>query len=173
MAGAFGPTDTFRLSTNVRLAKFSCLIKDATDSTQTKWYASVPPSSDAYNYPVAGVTLEQYLEPNQFYPEDTDPTTITGTTPSGGYVLGGVSVSLDRGVTLAVSSYVGMRVYAAGAVTAGETVYIADQYGRVSNLAGVGSPSGAIFPVGVSKSKTTAANQILFVDLSFAPVSAI
>lgn len=171
MPGLNGHTATFRLSTNVRLAKFSALINDATDSTQTRFFASQPPSSTPWANPVAGVTLEHYLEPNQFYAEDTDPTTITGTTPSSQYTLGGTGVGLDRGVTLVQSGATRQRVYAAGAVNAGQFVYIADQYGRVNTATNLSIGSTTCYPVGKAVSKTTAANQVLFVDLNFSVFS--
>jgi hypothetical protein len=172
MPGISGFVETFRLSTNVRVAKFSALIIDATDSTQTKFFCSVPPSTTPYNYPCAGITLEHYVEPNVFYPEDTDPTTITGVAPTAPYVLGGTGVALDRGIPLVGNGAQMQRVYAAGAINAGDIVVIADQYGRVNNLSNLSLSSGQAFPVGIAVSKTTAANQVLFVNTMFMQVTA-
>ena len=173
MPGANSANLTYRLSSNVRVAKYTGLVKDATDSTATRFFASVPTAPSGGNGPwqkaPAGVTLEQYVEPNQFYPEDTDPTTITGTTPSGGYTLGGTGVGLDRGITLAERG-ARIRCYAAGAINAGDKVCIADQYGRVNNYANLALAGGTrLFTLGTAVSKSTAANDVIFVDLNPGP----
>src|SRR5579883_2947266 len=119
MAGVNGLTVGFRSGANQRIAKFSVLVKDTTETSQNQQYATLPGAANAPG--VLGVLTEHFVEPNYFVPQSTDPTTVTGTTPTL-YNLKG------RGLTLQVNGIA--KVYAAGAVNQGDVLVIADQYGR-------------------------------------------
>ena len=171
MAGLDGRTRTYRLSTSVRVAKFSALIVDATDTTEITGaiFAKVPTGSNVG--PVAGVTLAHWVEPNQFYAEDTDPSTITGTTPASPYAtfLGGTSNQIGPTV-----QYDGQaRCYAAsGSIVAGKIVVIADAYGRVDSAAHLAISNGTlIFPVGTAVTASAEINDVVLVQLHFMPIS--
>ena len=170
MAGLDGHTRTYRLSTSVRVAKFTALIGDPTQTGTTTGaiYAAVPTAAN--QGPVKGVTLEHWLEPNTFYMEDTDPSTITGTTPSSPYqnFLGGTT-GQDNGPTV---QYTGQaRAYAAGVVKDGDIVVIADAYGRVNNATNLSIAAGTtLYPVVIARTSSAQINDVIFVDLNFAPV---
>jgi len=174
MAGIDGWTRTYRLSASKRIAKFSALISDSSDSGNITGalYCSLPSGQNVG--PVAGVTVEHYVEPNQFYPQDTDPSTITGTTPASPYasLLGGTNPAVaDIGPTL---QYAGQaRCYAAsGNITAGALVCIADAYGRVDTPTSLGISAGnKVYPVGIARSKSTKVNDVVLVELNFDPVT--
>ncbi|MGC2234250.1 MAG: hypothetical protein WBA09_22305 [Candidatus Acidiferrum sp.] len=172
MAGLDGLTRTYRLSSSVRVAKFTALIADATDTTSTTGavFAKIPTGSNSGR--VVGVTLNHWVEPNQFYQEDTDPSTITGTTPASPYatLLGGTSN--DIGPTVQHTGQV--RCYAAsGAViTAGQIVVIADVYGRVDSASHLAISGGTkIYPVGLAVTAASATNVVVLVELMFLPIA--
>jgi hypothetical protein len=172
MAGLDGLTRTYRLSTSVRVAKFSALISDSTDTTTTVGaiFAKVPTGSNSG--PCVGVTLNHWVEPNQFYQEDTDPSTITGTTPASPYasMLGGTSN--DIGPTV---QYTGQaRCYAASGatITAGQIVVIADVYGRIDSASHLAIAGGTkIYPVGIARTAASATNVVVLVELVFLPIA--
>lgn len=168
MPGLNGLTQTYRLSTNIRLAKYAVLLKDPTDTTQTKWFAKIPPSSTPWlTAAVAGVVIGNYYEPNYFSAEDTDPSTITGTTPTSPYVLGGTGVQDNGpGVTVQYTGTARVQVNGSGTVLDGDLLVVADQYGRVNNPVNLGITSGTlVYQVGYAKGKATAINQVIWVDL--------
>ncbi|MGH9446567.1 MAG: hypothetical protein ACRD3O_12680 [Terriglobia bacterium] len=157
MAGINGLTITFRAQANVRIYKFTTLVKDAADTTQNQQYAGLPAAANAPG--VMGVTIEQFVEPNYFVPQSTNPTTVTGTTPVL-YSLAG------RGIQLQVNGIA--RCIAAGAVNQGDLLLIADTYGRVNNTANLSIAAGTkIFPVGIAQNTTSAVNDIVEVLLDF------
>lgn len=172
MAGLDGLTRTYRLTTSVQVAKFTALIGSSADTTSTTGaiYAALPTGSN--QGPVKGVTFEHWLAPNTFYQEDTDPSTITGVTPPSPYAtfLGGTST--DNGPTLQINGQA--RCYAqGGTINDGDVVVIADAYGRVNSPANLSIAGGTkIYPVGIARTKATAINDVIFVDLSFIPVTA-
>jgi hypothetical protein len=98
--------------------------------------------------------------PDYFVRAGTDPTTVTGTAPRQ-FNLRGFGIALKiMGVA---------KVYAAGAVNQGDTLVIADQYGRVNNTANLGIvPGTKIYPVGIAQTSTQQANQLVKVLLGFA-----
>lgn len=169
MSGIDGRTRTYRLSSSVRVAKFTALIADATDTTNITGALFMKVPSGSNQGPVQGVTIEHWVEPNYFVQEDTDPSTITGTTPAAPYatMLGGTGI--QNGPTV---QYTGQaRCYAASAnITAGSIVVIADTYGRVDTPASLGIAGGTrIYPVGIARSKSANVNDVVLVELNFAP----
>ena len=170
MAGLDGRTRTYRLTTSVQVAKFTALIGSSADTTSTTGaiYAALPTGQN--QGPVKGVTFEHWLAPNTFYQEDTDPSTITGVTPPSPYqtFLGGTST--DNGPTVQYTGQARCYAGAGGTIHDGDVVVIADQYGRVQNAANLSIAGGTkIYPVGIARSEATATNDVLFVELNFAP----
>jgi hypothetical protein len=162
MSGINGLTMSFRAQANVRIAKFSVLVKDAADTTQNQQYAGLP---SVVNSPgVLGVTFDHFVEPNYFVPQGTNPTTVTGTTPLL-YNLTGRAVAVQvNGIA---------RCYAGGAVNQGDQLVVADVYGRVNNLANLNIAAGTkIYPVGVAQNSSQNANDVVEVLLNFAPAHA-
>lgn len=174
MAGLDGLTRTYQLTTSVRVAKFTALIGSSSDTTTTVGaiYVAVPTGSN--QGPVKGVTTEMYVEPNQFYMEDTDPSTITGTTPAAPYtnMLGGTSGQVVNGPTVQYTGQARCYAGAGGTIHDGDIVVIADAYGRVQNPTNLSIDSGTtLYPVGIARSEATAENNVLLVDLNFIPVA--
>ncbi len=154
MAGINGLTLGFRLGANVRVTKFSVLVKDVADTAQNQIYAGVPAAANAAG--ILGVTIDHVLEPNFFVPPGTDPSTVTGTTPTL-YNLKG------RGLTLQVNGVA--RLYAAGVIAQGDELNVADAFGRVKTVnEAVGT---AVFVVGIAQAPAAAVNDIVPVLLSF------
>lgn len=159
MAGINGLTLAFRAQQNQRIYKFSTLVKDPADSTQNQLYAGLPAGPNAPG--VLGVLTEHFVEPNYFVPQAANPTTVTGTTPVL-YSLAG------RGLPLQVNGVA--RCIAAGAVSQGDLLVIADSYGRVNNAANLGIVAGTkVYPVGAAQNSTQNQNDIVTVLLNFAP----
>jgi hypothetical protein len=168
MAGARGWTETYRLSTNVRVAKYTALAADAVDTTQTALFAKQPAAASPWLTQCVGVTILNFFEPNFFAQQDTDPSTITGTTPVTPYVLGGTGL-LENGPFLTVQNAGIARCYAASAssITSGSLVVVADQFGRVATPAAVGVAAGVkVFPVGTAMTGSTAINTVLLVNVN-------
>jgi hypothetical protein len=171
MAGLNGHTRTFRLNASKRVAKFCALVVDATDTTGITGALFMKLPTGANQGPVAGITIEHWVEPNQLYAEDTDPTTITGTTPASPYasMLGGTGLQI--GPTVQIDGEA--RCYAAGIVAAGDIVVIADAYGRVNNLANLSiSAATKIYQVGIARSASAEANDVILVDLHMIVIDA-
>ena len=162
MAGINGLTVAFRASQNVRIYKFTALVKDDTDTTQNQQYAALPAAANAPG--VLGVLIEHFVEPNYFVPQSTNPATVTGTIPVLYNLVG-------RGITLQVNG-IG-RCLAAGAVNQGDVLVVADNYGRVTNTAGAGiAAGGKVNAVGVAQNSTQNANDVVEVLLNFAQMVA-
>lgn len=162
MSGINGLTISFRAQANVRIAKYTVLVKDAADTTQNQQYAALPGAANAAG--VLGVTVDHFVEPNYFVPQGTNPATVTGTTPSL-YNLAGRSIAVQvNGIA---------RCYAAGAVNQGDQLVVADAYGRVNNLANLSIAAGTkIYPVGIAQNSTQNANDVMMVLLNSAPAHA-
>jgi hypothetical protein len=158
MAGLGGLVLAFKADANVRIAKFTVLVKSVTNtSTQTARFAAVPSGANAAG--IVGVTIEHFVEPNYFVKEGTDPSTVTGTTPTL-YNLQG------RPVQLQMNGYA--KCYAAGAVNQGDELLVADAYGRVNNIANLGIASGTkVYVVGIAQNSTVNVNDVVEVLLSF------
>ncbi|MGH9434846.1 MAG: hypothetical protein ACRD06_02465 [Terriglobia bacterium] len=157
MAGINGLTVAFRSQANVRIYKFTVLVKDTADTTQNQQYAMLPAAANAAG--VLGVLTEHFVEPNYFVPQATNPTTVTGTTPVL-YNLAG------RGMALQVNGLA--RCLAAGAVNQGDLLVIADAYGRVTNTTGAGLAAGTkTYAVGSAQNSTQNANDVVEVLLNF------
>jgi hypothetical protein len=163
MAGINGLALGFRSDANVRINKFTALVKSATNtSDQQHRYAALPGAANAPG--VLGVTVEHFVEPNYFVPQGTDPTTVTGSTPTLYNMQG-------RALTLQVNGVA--RCIAAGAVNQGDVLVIADSKGRVNNTANLSITAGTkIYPVGIAQNKTQNANDIVEVLLNFLPTTA-
>lgn len=158
MAGINGLALAFRAQQNQRIYKFSALVKDTTDTTQSQLYAGLPAGPNAAG--VLGVLTEHFVEPNYFVPQAANPTTVTGTTPVL-YNLAG------RGLALQVNGVA--RCIAAGAVNQGDLLVVADNYGRVNNTVNLSIAAGTkIYPVGIAQNSTQNQNDIVTVLLNFA-----
>lgn len=156
MAGINGLTVSFRSQSNVRIYKFTALVKDTTDTTQNQQFAGLPAAANAPG--ILGVLTDHFVEPNYFVPQGTNPTTVTGTTP----VLYNLT---GRGMTLQVNGVA--RCIAAGAINQGDLVNVADNFGRVKT---VNEATGTkVFPIGIAQNSTQNANDIVEVLLNFAP----
>jgi len=151
---------TFRLDANVRVAKYSALIKSTLNpSTFLNEFVALPTGPN--QGPVIGVTAEHFFEPMFFFKQGTDPSTVTGTLPT--------LYNMQTRPVLCQIDGLGY-VYAAGAVNQGDIVVVADAYGRVNNLANLGIGAGTmVFPVGVAQTLTAAANDIVLVRFDFTP----
>jgi hypothetical protein len=155
-----GPTNGltlgFRSDGNVRINKFTALVQStANPSTQSQQFAAVPAGANAPG--VLGVTVEHFVEPNYFVPQGTNPTTVTGTTPTL-YNLEG------RGLTLQLNGVA--RCIAASPINQGQLVNIADNYGRVK---AVNEAAGTtVYPVGLAMHNVVNVNDIVQVELNFA-----
>lgn len=170
MAGLDGITRTYQLYTSVRVAKFTALIGSPSNSGSTTGAIYLALPSGQNQGPVKGVTISYWVEPNQFYQEDTDPSTITGTTPAAPYAtfLGGTSTI--NGPTVQISGQARCYVSAAGAVKDGDVVVIADAYGRVNNCTNLSiGATTLIYPVGIARSAGPNTNDVILVDLNFIP----
>lgn len=174
MPGINGHTATGRLSTNVRVAKYAALLTDAVNSLQNKYFVSLPPSVTPWLvgasgvYAPAGVTFQNYYEPNFFTAEDTNPTTVTGTTPANGYVLGGTGVQDNGpGIAFQYDGRARLQAGAGGTINAGDVLVIADQYGRVQNLANLSITVGTVvWAIGTAVGQSTATNQVIMADIN-------
>jgi argininosuccinate lyase len=81
MAAINGLALGFRSDANVRVHKFTVMVKStANTSNQKTQYAAVPAAQNAAG--ILGVLAEHFVEPNFFVSQGTDPTTVTGTTPT-------------------------------------------------------------------------------------------
>jgi hypothetical protein len=172
MSGIDGRTRTYRLSASVRVAKYCALMEDSTDTTGITGalFCKVPTGSNVG--PVQGVTIEHWVEPNQFYAEDTDPSTITGTTPASPYasMLGGTGNQI--GPTLQYSGQARCYSASGAVITAGQVVVIADVYGRIDSAVHLAISGGTkTYPVGIARSAASGTNIVVLVELNFLPMS--
>ena len=158
MAAINGLALGFRADANVRVHKFTVLVKStANSSTQKAQYAAVPGAQNAAG--VLGVLAEHFVEPNYFVPQGTNPTTVTGTAPT-------LYNLQNRGMTLQVNGIA--RCIAFGAINQGDTLIIADSSGRVQSLATSGISVGTtVYPVGIAEHGVSNANDIVQVRLDF------
>ena len=81
-------------------------------------------------------------------------------------------------VNAAVTGFGGIDILfnnagAGGTINDGDVVLIADAYGRVQNATNLAIGGGTkIYPVGIARTKATAINDVILVDLNFIPVVA-
>lgn len=172
MSGIDGHVRTYRLNASVRIAKFSALIVDAADTTTVAGalFAKLPTASN--QGPVQGITIEHWLEPNAFYAEDTDPSTITGTTPAPPYatMLGGTGIQI--GPALMYSGQARCYAAAGAVITAGQVVVIADAFGRIDSAVHLAIAGGTkTYPVGIARSASAGVNSVVLVELNFLPMN--
>lgn len=158
MAANNGLALGFRSDANVRIHKFTVLVKSSTNtSTQKAIYAAVPAGQNGAG--VLGVLTEHFVEPNYFVAQGTNPTTVTGTTPT-------LYNLASRGMTLQVNGVA--RCLAAGAINQGDTLIVADNSGRVQSLSGAGLASGTTaYTVGTAQHGVSNANDVVLVRLEF------
>jgi len=159
MAGINGLALGFRSDANVRVNKFSVMVKSSVNtSTQKAHYAAVPNAQNASG--ILGVLTEHFVEPNYFVPQGTNPTTVTGTTPQ-------LYNLTNRGITLQVNG-VARCICGVTPVNQGDVLVVADNYGRVQSLATSGIASGsAFYAVGIALHGVTNVNDIVQVNLEF------
>lgn len=172
MSGIDGHVRTYRLNASVRVAKFTALIADPADTTGVAGalFAKLPGGSNVG--PVQGITLEHWVEPNQFYAEDTDPSTITGTTPAAPYatLLGGTGIQI--GPALQYSGQARCYSAAGAVITAGQIVVIADAFGRIDSAVHLAIAGGTkTYPVGIARSAASGVNLVVLVELGFMTMS--
>jgi hypothetical protein len=155
MAGLLGLVLAFKADLNKRIHKFTVLVKPVTHaSDQKNRYAGLPAGANAAG--VQGVAIEHFVEPNYFVKEGTDPTTVSGSSPTLYDVTG-------RPVPLQVNGYA--KCIASGAINQGDEVNVADAYGRVKT---VSETSGTkVYVVGIAQNAVTTANDIVEVLLNF------
>lgn len=152
----------FYSDANVRIVAHAAMIQGTTTpSTFSGIQVKLPTAANTG--PIVCVTELNFFEPNYFsYYKGVDPTTITGTTPTLYTMTGKVLAGLVTGITYC---------FAAGILGAGDLVLAADIYGRVDNMANLGLGAGTlVYPVGLAQHATTAANQLVEVQLYFAPI---
>ncbi len=154
-------TQSFRADANVRVAKYSVMVKAATNtSSQQKRYAAVPAGANALG--ILGVTVDHFVEPNFFIAQGTDPSTVTGTVPVAPYASGTQQL-MGRPLDLQVNGVA--RCYCASVVAQGDELNIADVYGRVKT---VSEATGTVVGVvGIAQHATLAINDVVMVRLSF------
>jgi len=159
MPGINGLALGFRSDANVRVNKFSVMVKSvANASTQKAQYAAVPGAQNASG--ILGVLTEHFVEPNYFVSQGTNPTSVTGTTPQ----LYNLS---NRGMTLQVNG-VARCICGVAPINQGDVLVVADNYGRVQSLATSGIASGsAFYAVGTALHGVTNVNDIVQVNLEF------
>jgi hypothetical protein len=170
MSAINGLTLGFRADANVRIYKYTVMVKSAANVTdQNTIYAAVPAAKNAPG--VLGVTVEHFVEPNFFIPQPSGtpgsgtnyPENITGGTPSSPYVLTG------RGLTLQVNGVCRCIAGVAG-IAQGEIVIVADAYGRVIPLSAAGlSPGDPYYQVGMAENGVSNLDDVVQVLLNFAP----
>lgn len=169
MPGLNGHTITLRLANNIRVAKYAVLVTDPTDTTQQFWYCQQPVAKASAPWLVApaGVAIQNLVEPNYFPGQDPDPATVTGSTPTLPYVLGGTGAQQPGpGITLQYTGLARVQADGSGTIQDGDIVVVADQYGRVNTPANLAIVGGTYaFQVGIARGKATAINQVLWADL--------
>jgi hypothetical protein len=152
----------------VRIAKYSALIRGGAGgnvSTFLNEFVALPTGPN--QGPVMGVTAEHFFEPMFFFRQGTDPSLVTtgGSNANAGPTLYNMQT---RPVLCQVDGY--GYVYAAGAVNQGDILVIADQFGRVNNLANLGIGAGTLInPVGVAQTQTANPNDLVYVRFDFTP----
>jgi len=158
MAAINGLALGFRSDANVRVYKFSVLVKSsANTSTQKSQYAAVPTGQNASG--ILGVLTEHFVEPNYFVVQGASPMAVTGTAPT-------LYNMANRSMTLQVNGVA--RCLAAGAINQGDMLIVADSYGRVQSLAGAGLTAGTtVYTVGVAQHGVSNANDVVQVRLEF------
>ena len=159
MAGINGLALGFRSDANVRVNKFSVMVKSSVNtSTQKAHYAAVPSAQNASG--ILGVLTEHFIEPNYFVPQGTNPTTVTGTTPT-------LYNLTNRGMTLQVNG-VARCLCGVTPINQGDVLVIADSYGRVQSLGSAGLTAGSPFyAVGVALHGAANVNDVVQVNLGF------
>jgi len=159
MAGINGLALGFRSDANVRVNKFSVMVKSsANPSTQRAHYAAVPGAPNASG--ILGVLTEHFVEPNYFVPQGTSPTAVTGTAPQ-------LYDLTNRGMTLQVNG-VARCICGVAPINQGDVLVIADSYGRVQSLATSGIASGsAFYAVGTALHAVANINDVVQVNLEF------
>ena len=159
MAGINGLALGFRSDANVRVNKFTVMVKSsANSSTQKAHYAAVPNAQNAAG--ILGVLTEHFIEPNYFGPQGANPTTVTGTTPQ-------LYNLTSRGMTLQVNG-VARCICGVAPINQGDVLVIADNYGRVQSLATSGIASGSPFyAVGIALHCVTNVNDVVQANLEF------
>ncbi|HEV2177362.1 MAG TPA: hypothetical protein VGW33_09195 [Terriglobia bacterium] len=157
MAGANnGLTLSFRADANVRINKFTAVVQSvANTSTQGQQFAALPTGANVPG--VLGVLIDHFVEPNYFVPQGTKPETVTGTTPT-------LYNLQNRGMALQVNGVA--RCIASGAISQGQLVNIADNFGRVKAVNEIAGTT--VYPVGMALHNVTNVDDVVQVELNFA-----
>lgn len=155
MEGNLGPIAA-RLDANVRVVRGTALSPGTVNtSTQADVYVKVTPTA-AGNDPFLGAAAEDFFETGFKFDATVDPTTVTGTTPASPYNLSGKRIGLVRKGRF--------PMIAAGAISLGDEVNSADQYGRVKTVNEVAGTK--VYVIGQALTPASAANDIVEVDVA-------
>jgi hypothetical protein len=154
MEAVLGPIAA-KLDTNVRVVRGTALSTPTVNtSTQFDRWVGLPSGQNAV---FEGVAAEDFVETGFSYVAGTDPSTVTGTTPAAPYNLQGKRISaVLRGM---------FPMLAAGAITQGAPVIIADAFGRVQPASVLAAGSNANV-VGKAKTPAAAVNDYVYVDVA-------
>src|SRR5712692_4569630 len=144
-----------KLDTNVRVVRGTAFSTPSVNtSTQFDYWVGLPSGQNAV---FEGAAAEDFFETGYTYTAGTDPSTVTGTTPAAPYILQGKRVAVvKRGM---------FPMLAAGAITQGAPVIIADAFGRVQPASVLSSGSNANV-IGKAKNPASAVNDYVFVDIA-------
>ncbi len=153
MEGNIGPI-AVRLDANVRVVRGTALGPGTVNtSTQSDVYAAIP---TAANGKFLGAAAEDLFETGYKFDATVDPSTVTGTTPASPYNLLGKRIGLVRKGRF--------PMIAAGAISLGDEVNIADNVGRVKTVNEAGGT--LVFVIGHALTPASAANDIVEVDVA-------
>ena len=156
-------TLSMKSDTSVRILKYSAVVGTGVANTSTflATYVKLPPSSSPWLQQVFGVVEQDFLDPNQFFTQGIDYTTVNGVAWTSPYVGAGVGKNIMvaiKGITW---------VYAAGTVAAGDLLLPADAFGGVNNPTNLSiAGSTKVFPVGIAQKPATA-KTLVEVELYF------
>jgi hypothetical protein len=167
MAGLNGLVLGFKTDANVRVHKFTAMVKSTVNaSVQTDHFAKVPTGANAAG--ILGVSVDHFVEPNYFVGQPVGspgagtnyPENVTGSTPAT-YSLLGKPIALQvNGVARCISGV--------SSISQGDILIIADAYGRVkpflSSDFGSGQPYHAI---GYAQHGVSSLDAIVLVLLDF------
>jgi hypothetical protein len=167
MAGLNGLVLGFKADANVRVHKFTVMVKStANASPQTDWYAKVPAGANAAG--ILGVSVDHFVEPNYFVGQPVGtpgsgsnyPENVTGSTPAT-YNLAGKPIALQvNGVARCISGV--------ASIAQGDIIVIADAYGRVKPFTSSDFASGQKYSaVGYAQHAVSSVDAIVQVLLDF------
>ncbi len=154
MEAVLGPIAA-KLDANVRVVRGACMVPGTVNtSTQFDVFAALPAAANGV---FLGAASEDRFETGFKFDSNTDPTTVTGTTPAAPYNLQAKPIGLVRRGRF--------PLIAAGAIALGVYVKIGDTFGRVTAVGGEAAGT-VVQVVGQALNVTGAANDIVEVDIA-------